>query len=136
MIAAEPPGGGPGLDVDQRPITVKPRDQRADVDQADQLHHAEPQRPAQPLLRAEHRRLGAGGRLEGAARLRQQNAAGVVSLTSRVVRSNSDACSSRSRERMETDNADWTRCRRRAALVKFSLLGDGDEVLQVPQFHN
>jgi hypothetical protein len=59
---------------------VEPRDHRADVNQADHLHHAEPQRPAQARLRAEDRRLGAGGRLEGPARLRQQDAPGVREL--------------------------------------------------------
>jgi hypothetical protein len=60
-----------------RPVTVKPRDQRADVDDADQLPHAEPQRPAQAFGRAENGRLGVCGRVKGTARLGQQNAAGV-----------------------------------------------------------
>jgi hypothetical protein len=52
-----PARSGPWLDVHQRSLPVKPCDQCADVDHADHLHHAEPQRAAQAFLGAEDRRL-------------------------------------------------------------------------------
>jgi hypothetical protein len=129
-------GGGSGQDVDQRSLPVKPRDQSADVDQADQLHHAEPQRPPQPFLRFKHRRLGAGGRVEGAARLRQQHAAGVRQphlargpLEQRCVKLALQGANGDRQRRLDEVQAP-------GGPGEVPLLGDGDEVLQMPQFHN
>jgi hypothetical protein len=115
---------------------VEPCDQRADVGHADHLHHAEPQRPAQASPGAEDRRLGASGRIEGAARLGQQDAAGVgqpdlargplEQLGTKLALQRPDGHRQGRLDEVEAP----------CGPGKVPLLGDGDEVLKVPQFHD